>query len=242
MKVLLLISAIIPVLVFLFFIYKKDSQKEPHELLGNCFLFGVASVIPILLIEYVFDYFNNLINSPFWYSFFRAFIVAALVEEGCKLFFLYRATWRNKEFDQSFDGIVYAVFVSLGFAMVENILYVLEHGFIVSISRALLSVPAHGLLGVMMGYFYALAKFSKNQRKQYLFLSFFIPFVFHGVFNFLLMYADKIRNVANVFYVLLIYLLFIVFDVFIWRMGIKSIKRHYAKDIREIEQDENVIV
>lgn len=184
MNISLIISAILPVIVFLSFIYRKDSEKEPKKLLAKCFLLGALSIIPIFLIELAVDSYSNSINSPLLHSLYRAFIVAALVEEGTKFFFLKKITWRNKEFNQSYDGIVYAVFVSLGFAMVENIMYVSEHGFVV------------------------------------------------GTFNFLLMYN---AHVESELMMSLIFVAFIAFDIFMWKMGIKSIKRHYARDIRKKE-------
>lgn len=233
MNISLIISAILPVIVFLSFIYRKDSEKEPKKLLAKCFLLGALSIIPVFLIELAVDSYSSSINSPLLHSLYRAFIVAALVEEGTKFFFLKKATWRNKAFNQSYDGIVYAVFVSLGFAMVENIMYVSEHGFVVSIFRGILSVPGHGLFGIMMGYFYALARFSNDYKRQiYLFLSFFVPFLFHGTFNFLLMYN---AHVESELMMSLIFVAFIAFDIFMWKMGIKSIKRHYARDIRKKE-------
>jgi len=222
----LLLSAILPVAIFLFFIYRKDTEKEPPKLLVKCFLWGCFITLPIILIGLLFDCFN-IFNSAFLDSFYNAFVVAAFVEEGGKFLCLYWLIWKHKEFDQHFDAIVYAVFVSLGFALVENILYVFQHGFGIAISRAILSVPGHGLFGVMMGYFFALAKFSETAKKQkLLWLSFLVPFLFHGLYDFILFYIEKSSdNIA-----VLLFVAFIVVMVFLWRYGIRYIRKHYAKD------------
>ena len=222
---LLLLSAIAPVAIFLFFVYRKDTEKEPPKLLAKSFLWGCIAILPILTIELVLQYLN-IFSSAFLHSFYEAFIVAAFVEEGVKLFCLYKIIWKHKEFDQYYDGIVYAVFVSLGFALVENIFYVLEGGFGVSILRAMLSIPAHGLFGVLMGYFFALAKFSPNKNKKFLWLSFIVPFLAHGLYDFFLMYMVGNDEIT----IFLLFHLFIALMIFLWRFGIKYIKKHYAKD------------
>ena len=223
----LIIAAIFPVVVFLAVIYKKDTEKEPPKLLRKCFFWGCIATIPIIFIELFLDKFNTF-SSIFAHSFYDAFVSAALVEEGMKFLLLYWIIWKRREFDQYFDGIVYAVFVSLGFALVENIFYVIELGMGTAIMRAVLSVPGHGLFGVAMGYFFALAKFSGRKRIGLLWLSFLVPLLFHGLYDFLLMYLGENENVL-----LMILLLagFILLMVVIWRFGIKYIKKHHAQDV-----------
>lgn len=232
---ILFISAIIPVVVFLFFIYKKDSQKEPLKTVLKAFLWGSLSTIPVLLIEILINSFNNF-NSAFLSSLYSAFFVAAFVEEGMKFLFLYVIIWKHKEFNQYYDGIVYAVFISLGFAMIENIGYVLSSGIATSIGRALLSVPAHGLWGVIMGYFFALARFSTtNKRGNLLWLSLLVPLFFHGLFDFLLMYMSQ--NGDNLALIFGLFVTFIIALIVLWSKGIKYIKLHYKTDIKKVEED-----
>jgi ABC-type glycerol-3-phosphate transport system permease component len=129
-----------------------------------------------------------------------------------------------------YDGIIYAVFVSLGFALVENILYVFAHGIGIAFVRAILAVPGHGLFAVAMGYFLSLAKFNKQKDLQkYLVLSLVVPMGLHGTYNFLLMYSSNLSKAdAGVTVILLI--IFTVFIIFLWRHGIKKIKILVAKD------------
>jgi len=231
---LLVLSAIVPVGVFLFFIYRKDTEKEPLKLLGKCLLWGCIIAIPAVLIDLVLGLFN-VFHAPFFRSFYEAFVVAALVEELLKFLCLYWIIWKHKEFDQFFDGIVYAVFVSLGFALVENIGYVLEHGFATSIVRAILAVPGHGLYGVVMGYFFSLARFATDpsKRKKMLWLCVLLPVIFHGIYDFILMYTTS--DDVNVFLSLLLWLVGIAFVIYLWKTGLKYIKEHHAKDIERIK-------
>ena len=223
----LLVSAIFPVVVFLVIVYRKDTEKEPPKLLAKCFFLGCVATVPAMLLELLVDVFNNF-DSAFARSFFDAFAVAALVEEGVKFAFLYWIVWKRKEFNQYFDGIVYAVFVSLGFALVENVFYVFDSGFGTAVLRAVLSVPGHGLFGVVMGYFFALARFSANRRGGLLWLSFLAPLLIHGLYDFLLMSIGAIENAGLGF---LFFAGFVAFMIWLWRIGIKSINKHYAKDL-----------
>jgi RsiW-degrading membrane proteinase PrsW (M82 family) len=126
-------------------------------------------------------------------AFFDAFFISALVEETFKFVFLYFLYWKNDNFNEWFDGIVYAVFISLGFSAVENILYVLDPnlgGIQTGIYRAVFSVPGHAMFGVGMGYFMGLAKF-KPQAK-YLPMSFVYSWTLHGIYNLLVSFNQTI--------------------------------------------------
>ena len=225
---LLLISAIAPVVIFLYIIYYKDTLKEPIHIVLKCFGGGIISIFPIVVLEMLLTEMNPF-SGPFGVSLYDAFIVAGYTEELFKLVFLYLIVWKSKEFDQHYDGIIYAVFVSLGFAIVENIMYVFDNGFDVAILRAILSVPLHGLCGVIMGYFFALARFSiYNERQKYLLLSFFIPFIIHGLFDFLLMYMSYAT--LHMAESAIIVMLLTIFIIFIWRLGLNKIKDHIERD------------
>ena len=172
---------------------------------------GMFSAAPIFFVE---QFLNNL--NPYegvGGALYTAYVVAGCVEEGFKLLFLYWLIWRNKYFDEYFDGIVYAVFVSMGFALVENILYVTSGGLGTGIMRALLSVPAHFLFAVVMGYFFALAKFYKN-RALNMSLAFIVPMLLHGTFDALLMVANVSETMQGVCLVG-----FIIFDIILWKIG-----------------------
>ena len=155
MAILLLALSVLPVILLLIYIYRKDKyEKEPIGLLILSCLGGMIAIpLDLALV--------TLIESMIYSSstFFSAFFEAGLCEELCKFVILFLIIWWNKNFNEYMDGIVYAVFVGLGFACVENVLYVFEGGIATGIVRALLSVPAHFLFAVVMGYFFSLAKF-----------------------------------------------------------------------------------
>lgn len=212
----LLLLAVLPTAVLLFFIYKKDTyEKESPGLLISLFALGMASVIPAIIMELIGDGVLGLIfrgNANIVYQFIDAFFVVALSEELCKFVLAYIRTWKNKEFNYKFDGIVYTVFVSLGFATVENIMYVVQNGLGTAISRAILSVPGHAFFAVFMGYFYGLAKEqdalgNKKKSHQYILLALVSSIALHGFFDFCLF-------VGNIFFTI-VYLMFVVaMDVF----------------------------
>lgn len=232
----LLVAATFPVAVFLYLIYNKDTEKEPKKLLWKTFKWGMIIVVPAVILESILDHFN-VFESPFMHAFYTSFVVAAFVEEGLKFWVLYKIIWRNREFDQHYDGIVYAVFVSLGFAFVENILYVLDYGMNTAVMRAILAVPGHGLDGVIMGYFFAIAKFSSGkQQNNFLFLSLLIPIIFHGLYDFLLFYAENIGDNSGL--TSLVFILFVVLMYSIWKRGIRYIKNHHAKDMNQINPND----
>ena len=115
----LLIASITPVLIFLYLIFKKDKNKEPIGLLAKCFFGGFLSVIIALIIGVPMMKIGTAFQSPLFKSFYDAFFVAAIPEEFAKFIILYWIIWKSKFFDEHYDGIIYAVFVSLGFALVE---------------------------------------------------------------------------------------------------------------------------
>jgi RsiW-degrading membrane proteinase PrsW (M82 family) len=189
MTLLLLTTA--PVFIILLYIYYRDKyEKEPLSLLFKGLIAGMLIVLPVITIET----FTGLILNPDGMTimpsaFTSAFLIAALTEEGFKFIAVYILIWKNKEFNEEFDGIVYAVFVSLGFALVENFSYVYlnDNGYSVGLSRAFTAIPAHAVFGILMGYHLGLAKFDVRKRGIHLINAFVYPFVFHGIYDFILM-------------------------------------------------------
>lgn len=153
--------AVLPAVILLVYVYRLDPmEKEPAGLLLSLLLCGMLSTFPAVLLELLgTEVFlgggepNDLETLAF-----ENFIIVALVEEGCKFFFLRWRTWKDPHFDYVFDGIVYAVFVGLGFAIAENILYVFNYGISVAFVRAVTAIPGHCMFGIFMGCFYGKAK------------------------------------------------------------------------------------
>lgn len=223
-----LISAVLPVVLLLIFIYRKD--KYQHEPLGKLlltFFVGCLSVIPASLME------AGLmaavpVADPIGAGLYNGYVVAGFSEELCKLLLLLWVIWRSPHFDEYFDGIVYAVYLSLGFACIENIMYVVGSDDPVSIAltRGLLAVPAHFLFAVMMGYHLSLAKFDPAGRRTHLFHALLYPMLMHGTYDALLMISQNISDNEGQYAVIgALFIAFIVFDIKMWRWGIKRIKR-----------------
>ena len=218
MAILLLALSILPVVLLMIYIYRQDKyEKEPIKTLMLTFFGGMIAIPIALVLVGVIDafHFSNTI-------FYAAFIEAGFPEELSKFVILFLFIWWNKNFNEHMDGIVYATFVSLGFACIENMIYVFSGGLGTGIMRALISVPGHFLFGVLMGYFFSLAKFSGKGKAGYLLLSILVPACVHGLFDWLLMATSEL----NTGLVLLIFFLFIIGDVFLWIVGVKSIRKH----------------
>ena len=159
--IILLAAAVLPAAFLLYRVYKMDTiEKEPWSILRKLLLWGALSGIPAALVESLLTGVvqNLLQEGTLLYNFIFGFIVAALVEESFKFFFLYKFTFKNPAFNYRFDGVVYAVFVSMGFAILENVLYVFQGGLGVALSRALLALPLHAACGVYMGIAYGQQK------------------------------------------------------------------------------------
>ncbi|RKD92692.1 PrsW family glutamic-type intramembrane protease [Mangrovibacterium diazotrophicum] len=209
----LLLIALAPVAILLAYIWLRDKyEKEPWQLLLKALALGAISVIPVLFVERFLMGFIDLF-SGYLRAFWNAFVVAAFTEELFKFIFLYLLIWKSRDFNEKFDGIVYAVFISLGFAGVENVMYVLNYGHGVGITRALTAVPAHFLFGVSMGYFFGMARFYADRRPAMIRMALLVPMLLHGIYDFILMSQQQ-----------LLLLLFIPFVIWMWRFGLKKMR------------------
>ena len=204
----LTLLAVIPSVFLLIKVYQADKvEKEPAPLLFKLFIKGLesaffAAVVEALLINFGL---NTLVHlgliegeGSFLYHAIEAFLIVAVAEEGFKYYFLKKITWNHPAFDYRFDAVVYAVFVSLGFATIENILYVwgsqIESGtgLQLSVYRGVLSVPAHCVFAVAMGIHYGAAKYAQGHEQfdleeAGLRKAFLVPVLMHGFFDFALM-------------------------------------------------------
>jgi len=209
--------AVAPVIIILFYIYFRDKyEKEPVILLLTGVFFGIVTAFPIIFFENFIDGFSP--SGGYAEAFFNSFCVAAFVEEFFKFIVLLFLIGRNKNFNEPYDGIAYSVFISLGFAGFENVLYVFNPntgGLETALLRAVLSVPGHALFAVFMGYYFSMAKFIGRKKTLMLFSAFFIPFILHGTYDFILL-AD----------IPLYFIPFSVFIAFLWVGGFIKIKKH----------------
>ena len=159
--VIYVLAAVVPAVVLMRYVYRQDRvDREPPRLLGGLALRGVYAALAAIVLETLGQSVLNALvsqDNP-RHVVLTAFLVVAVVEEGAKFFFLYRRTWRDPNFNYRFDAIVYAVFVSLGFAAFENVKYVFSYGLSVALPRAILAIPGHMGFAVFMGWFYGRAK------------------------------------------------------------------------------------
>lgn len=222
---LLVALSLLPSIILGWIVWQNDKvEKEPVGLLIKLFLCGIGSIIVTLILSvplYMIPMFNPETATTLLEHFMSAVIGVALVEEFSKWIFVKSITWKNKEFTHLYDAVVYAVFVSLGFATLENILYVFssETALSVAIARAVLAVPLHVFCGVFMGYYYGMAKQSEiNNRKDLikknLFLSVLIPTLTHGFYDFCLFTGD-----------VLFFILFLIFVVCVYIVAFRRINK-----------------
>ncbi len=215
----LFLISFLPVFLLCFFVYKMDKEKEPLKLLLKLFFLGILSCIPAVIVELdIQDLFGAFLDSSLFGKFIDAFIGVALVEEGFKFIITYFCSYNHKDFDGVYDMVVYAVFVSLGFACLENIAYVLQNGYLVGVFRAILSVPCHACNGVLMGYYLGMAKMnvvlgdSKLENKN-INLSLIVAVITHGFYDFCI-FSES----------LILFLVFLVYVVCIYVYCVKKIK------------------
>ena len=217
---ILLFAAIAPVLFLLAFIYFKDKKApEPTDLLFKAFRFGILSAIVVMIVLSPFASSDEPAN--FIQSLRVSFFEAGIPEEFFKWLFLYLLVWRAPQFDEYIDGIVYAVFVSMGFACLENVLYVLPNGIPCAVSRALLSVPAHFLFAVIMGYYFSMARFHPEDRTRYMACSIFLPMLAHGLFDTMAFWMGTLETQSCY---LVVFILFVIGDIWLWRKGARLIR------------------
>ena len=219
MKLELLILAIAPVITIVLWIYLKDKyDKEPIHILTKFFTFGVLISVLAIYIEEWFIKIN--IFSESMDIFYMSFIVAGLVEEGLKSLILIPNLLKEENFNEKLDGIIYSVFLSLGFASVENIIYILYEdptsAFEVGVIRSIISVPAHMMFGVIMGYYISKYKFTDcKSKKRNLILAIILPILLHGVFDFILMIQYRWSIIV-----------FIAYIVYLWKISLDKLDEY----------------
>lgn len=204
-------AAVAPGIAILSYFYLRDSlEPEPISMVIRSFIFGVLLVIPIMVIQYImqteWNWRDGIVAEVFQ---------SAVVEEFFKWMVIYFTAYKHVEFDEPYDGIVYAVAVSLGFATLENLFYLIINGLDIAFWRALLPVSSHALFAVWMGYYLGLAKFSKGVRKEriYLWVSVALPICLHALYNAIFL---SIQN----------WLVVIVpFMLLLWWQGLKKVQR-----------------
>jgi protease PrsW len=183
--------ALAPGAAIAIFIYLKDKHEpEPLYLLLTCFLYGIFSTFITLIISWPVNMLVVLKEDDVIDEFITAIFKVALVEEFSKFVFVRFILFPNRNFNEPFDGIVYAVMVGMGFATLENLLYVFEYGFQTGLLRMFTAVPAHATFAVMMGYYIGKAKFIHSRNLYYGLLALAVPTLFHGAYDYFWFIAE----------------------------------------------------
>lgn len=230
---ILIAAAVIPAIVLLRYIYKKDAlEKEPKRLLISLVARGVIATFLAMITEGAGDWILSgfVPQGTVAYNALMYFVVVALSEEGFKYLMLHHRTWDSPDFNCSFDGVVYAVFVSLGFALWENISYVSAYGLGTAAVRALTAVPGHACFGVFMGSWYGMARWYENfgdteKSKHYRRKALLVPTLLHGCYDF-------IATIDNSLFAMI----FLVFIAFMFSSA-RSTVRKLSRDDRYIDSD-----
>lgn len=220
MKIDLLILAIAPVLACLLWIYLKDKyEKEPIRVLGKFFLLGIlVSVLSIIIEEFLI---KINVFTGYSYLLYMSFIVAGVTEEGIKALILIPNLLKERHFNEKLDGIIYSIFLSLGFATIENIIYLLFEdvgvAYEVGVIRAVISIPAHIIFAISMGYYISKYKFTGQsiKKREYIIMSILVPVLMHGVFDFMLMIQYRWAII-----------LFVVYIVFLWKISLDKLDEY----------------
>nr|WP_211224386.1 glutamic-type intramembrane protease PrsW [Paenibacillus assamensis] len=220
-------AAVAPGIALLVYFYLKDRyHAEPIHVVIRLFLIGFLIVLPIMIIQ------HGLVLSWGKQPFVFSFVISAFVEEGVKWFVLYHMIYNHVEFDEHYDGILYAVAISLGFATIENVLYAWlnQASFAYLLMRALLPVSGHALFGVLMGYYMGKSKFTlQKDKKKLLAFSFLVPLFWHGVYDIILMTMTKY------------WLWFVVpLMIFLWYFGMGKVRKANAgSPLRMVKHEED---
>ena len=223
--------ALLPAILLLLYIWKKDPQKEPTGQLVKAVLWGVAICLPIGFVELGIQevLFGGKMPTDLWSSTAQAFLLAAVPEEAAKLFALWLILRKNPYFDEHFDGIVYAVCVGLGFAAIENVFYVLqseEEWLSVGIVRSLLAVPGHYAFAVLMGFYYSLYHFVDHSKKNAICIL-LVPVIAHGIYDAIAFSGMVSAAIGGISFLVLVL------------FCIKMHKVAKTKIVAQIERDEN---
>lgn len=221
---ILIVAAVIPAVVLMLYVYRADRlEKEPWPLLFSLLIQGVISTSLAVFTERLGSrLLNGILSYDTWtYQILMNFLVVGLSEEGFKYLFLKRRTWLSPDFNCQFDGVVYAVFVSLGFALWENIDYVVMYGLHTAMVRSVTAVPGHACFGVFMGTWYGLARRYENcgdaeKSRRCRRLAVICPVLLHGVYDLI---ATVESSPFSWVFVLFILTLFLVSFVMIRRQS-----------------------
>jgi RsiW-degrading membrane proteinase PrsW (M82 family) len=213
-------AGLAPGVALLSYFYLRDRyDPEPLGMVLKSFILGGLLVLPVMVVEYAFKD-EGLLQNPMA----NAFLVSGLIEEFAKWFIVIYTAYHHAEFNERYDGIVYTVAVSLGFASIENIFYLFSYGIHFALLRAILPVSSHGLFGVSMGYYIGQAKFAQNKRR-WLAFALFSSAALHGLYDWLVQLNAEWGLVV------------IPFMAVLWWDALRKVKHSHQQDQQGLQRE-----
>ncbi len=227
-QTILILAAIIPAIFLLIKVYKSDKlEKEDPRFILLLLISGIISTLIASFLEEIGSFLLSIsFSSPtLLYNIILYYIVVALSEEGSKYLLLRKKTWNNENFNCKYDAVVYAVAVSLGFALWENILYVFRYGLSVALTRAITAIPGHCSFGVFMGLWYGEERehtvYGERARATMSrILTLVFPTLLHGTYDFLCTYAEDWKGTIT----------FVVFTILLFFFSFFMVKKKSSED------------
>lgn len=230
-----LAAGLIPAILLMRWVYQQDKiEREPVKLLLKIVAFGAISCFPAMILEMIGTYimaYLPLDPAGIPYGLIMNILVIGLSEEFVKRFAMKKPTYNNPEFNYTFDGVVYGVAAAMGFAGLENVLYIMDFGFNVAPIRAVTAIPMHAICGVFMGFYYGQMKYAElcgdqPSAKKFWAQSLWIPAVLHGIYDFAASSESTALSICWLIFV-------IVLDIYAFR----ALKSMAAQD-RSIHQND----
>ena len=225
----LIILLIVPIIGFAIYIYIKNKyNNQPLKVLLKSFVLGIFTGIFAIILESLLVKVSLFTGST--QNIYISFIVASLVEEGTKLAIIFPLIIRSKMFDDKLDGIMYMIFLGLGFAGIENLVYIVYENIDtvhqVMLLRSIISVPAHIMFAIIMGYYISKYKFSSKSKKiENIILALIVPVLLHGIYDFILMMSNRWAMIIFVIYMTIL----MKFSLDIFDKYIKKSKKDFYK-------------
>lgn len=199
-----LIGGFIPALIWLTFWLKEDEHPEPRRLLTLAFIAGMLSIPLAFVMSWLWDrealpllFGTNQTNSDI-YNLYRI-IGFAFTEEYSKYLLIHALIFWRRDYDEPVDAMIYLISTALGFAALENVLYLIQPfgygphpGFEISILRFIGATPLHALASAVLGYFIASSFFKTYMRKEVaVVLGLITATMLHSLFNVLILIASR---------------------------------------------------
>lgn len=224
-----LAGAAAPAVILLIYFLRYDAKKpEPGGMVLRVFLGGIAATVPLLAFSLILNVGSPHEHlPPLLFQAVEAFVIAGLLEESAKLWVVRRLAYRSPYFDEIMDGIVYTITASLGFACLENILFVLGGTWQTAVARALTAVPFHAVCSGVMGYYVGKAKFSRTPRQELALFrrGLFTAVLLHGTYDFLIFLSPAF---GSLFAAMVVPVIYFTYKRLMKHIGLALRKDHLA--------------